>query len=71
MNSGHKKGAIFASNVRVVFFWFVYFTLDDIYKVTTVFIVVLDRTTTPYTFLNDFLKIDGTTKGSIKLNLNF
>ena len=28
-----------------VFFWFVYFTLDYIYKVRIVFIVILDRTT--------------------------
>ena len=28
-----------------LFFWFVYFTLDNIYKVRIVFIVVLDRTT--------------------------
>ena len=31
-----------------LFFWSVNFTLDDIYKVTTVFIVVLDRTTGQY-----------------------
>ena len=36
-----------------LFFWFAYFTLDDIYKVTTVFIVVLDRTTGQYTFYLD------------------
>ena len=28
-----------------LFFWFVYFTLDDVYKVKAVFIVVLDKTT--------------------------
>ena len=28
-----------------LFFWFVYFTLDDVYKVKAVFIMDLDRTT--------------------------
>ena len=28
-----------------LFFWFVYLTLDDVYKVKFVFIVVLDKTT--------------------------
>ena len=28
-----------------LFFWFVYFTLDAVYKVKAVFIMVLDRTT--------------------------
>ena len=30
--------------MRSLFFWFVYLTLDDVYKVNAVFIVILDRT---------------------------
>ena len=33
-----------------LFFWFVYFALDHVYKVKAVFIVVLDRTTGRHTF---------------------
>ena len=39
----------FASKqIRSLFFWFVYFTLDDIYKVKAIFIVFLDGTTGQY-----------------------
>ena len=31
--------------MSILFFWFVYFTIDDVYKVKAVFILVLDRTT--------------------------
>ena len=31
--------------MSILFFWSVYFTLDHVYKVKAVFIVVLDRTT--------------------------
>ena len=41
-----------------LFFWFVYFTLDDVFKVKAGFIVVLDRTTGQHKFwaicLNQF-----------------
>ena len=32
--------------MRSLFFWFVYFTLDDLYKVEAVFIIVLDGNNT-------------------------
>ena len=36
-----------------LFFWFVYFTLDDVYKVKAVFLVVLNRARGQYTLLDN------------------
>ena len=45
--------------MSILFFWFVYFPLDDLYKVKAVFILVLVRTIGKHKFYGNLISVIG------------